>query len=231
MEKNANTSKKTRDFIIVHFIFVGLCFAVLLIPIPIAIGIKLFILVISYNLLISLVGLFRKYSEWVKLWVFVFLISLFQIWPDWFLSAQLNILVFPEDGLFKIGTVSGYMAGLWAIPLFIICFIGLKLKENYSYSKALIAVGLISLTIFGFSEQSMWMLQSWHPQNVTLIFDHLAIYIIIPEIILGLSTFFYFQKIKNQHYLMLIVVAFGIMLLYLGSVSFFYFLFEKIIFI
>ena len=231
MEKNANTAKTTRDFIIVHLIFVGLCFAVLIIPVPISMGIKLFILVASYNLLILLVGLFRKDSEWVKLWVFVFFISLFQIWPDWFLSAQLNVLVFPEDGLFNIGTVSGYMAGLWAIPLFIICFIGLKLKEKYSLPKTLIAIGLIALAIFGFSEQSMWMLQSWYPQNVTLIFDHLAVYIIIPEVILGLSTFYYFQKTKNQHYLMLIVVAFGIMLLYLGSVSFFYFVFEKVIFI
>ena len=231
MEKNANTAKSTRDFIIVHLIFIGLCFAVLIIPIPIAIGIKLFILIAGYNLLIPLAGLFRKYYEWLKLWVFVFLISLFQIWPDWFLSAQLNILVFPEDGLFKIGTVSGYMAGLWAIPLFLLCFIGLKIQKNYSRLKALIVVGLISFTIFVFSEQTMWMLQSWYPQNVTLLFDHLAVYIIIPEVILGLSTFYYFQKTKNQHYLMLIVVAFGIMLLYLGSVSFFYFLFEKVIFI
>ena len=231
MTKNANTEKSTRDFIIVHLIFIGLCFAILIIPIPIAIGIKLFILVASYNLLILLVGLFRKYSEWLKLWVFVFLISLFQIWPDWFLSAQLNVLVFPEDGLFKIGTVSGYMVGLWAIPLFLICYIGLKLTEIYSHSKALIIVGLISLNVFGFSEQTMWMLQSWYPQNVTLFFDHLAVYIIIPEIILGLSTFYYFEKTKNQHYIMLIAAAFGVMLLYLGSASFFYFLFEKVIFI
>ena len=231
MEKNANTEKSTRDFIIVHLIFIGLCVAVLIIPIPIAMGIKLFILVVSYNLLIPLVGLFRKNNEWVKLWVFVFLISLFQIWPDWFLSAQLNVLVFPEDGLFKIGTVSGYMAGLWAIPLFLLCFIGLKLHENYSHLKTLTVVGLISFSIFVFSEQSMWMLQSWYPQNVTLFLEHLAIYIIIPEVILGLSTFYYFQKTKNQHYMMLIVVAFGIMLLYLGSASFFYFLFEKVIFI
>jgi len=231
MEKNANTAKSTRDFIIIHLIFIGLCFAVLIIPIPIAIGIKLFILVISYNLLIPLVGLFRKYSEWVKLWVFVFLISLFQIWPDWFLSAQLNILVFPEDGLFKIGTVSGYMAGLWAIPLFLLCFFGLKLKEIYSHSKSLVLVGFLSFSIFVFAEQTMWMLQSWYPQNVTLLLGHLAIYIIIPEVILGLSTFYYFEKIKTQHYLMLIVAAFGIMLLYLGSASFFYFLFEKLIFI
>ena len=231
MEKNENAIKMTRDFIIVHLIFTGLCFAVLIIPIPIAIGIKLFILVASYNLLIPLVGLWRKYNEWVKLWVFVFLISLFQIWPDWFLSAQLNILVFPEDGLFKIGTVSGYMAGLWAIPLFLICFVGLKLKEKCSHFKTLIAVGLISLTIFALSEQSMWTLQSWYPQNVTLIFDHLAVYIIIPEVILGLSTFYYFEKTKNQHCITLIVSAFVIMLLYLGSVSFFYFLFEKVILI
>ena len=231
MEKNADTEKSTRDFIIVHLIFIGLCFAVLIIPTPIAMGIKLFILVTSYNLLILLIGLFRKYDEWVKLWVFVFFISLFQIWPDWFLSAQLNVLVFPEDGLFKIGTVSGYMAGLWAIPLFLICFIGLKLLEKSSYVKTFIVVGLMSLTIFGLSEQSLWMLQSWYPQNVTLIFDHLAVYIIIPEIILGLSTFYYFQKNKDKNYFALIIVSFVVMILYLGSASFFYFLFEKIIFI
>ena len=231
MEKNATTAKQFRDFIIVHFIFVVLCFAILIIPIPFAMGIKLFILVASYNLLILLVGLFKKYREWVKLWVFVFFVSLFQIWPDWFLSAQLNVLVFPEDGLFKIGTVSGYMVGLWAIPLFLICFIGLKLLEKSSYVKTFIVVGLMSLTIFGLSEQSLWMLQSWYPQNVTLIFDHLAVYIIIPEIILGLSTFYYFQKIKDKNYLALIIVSFVVMLLYLGSASFFYFLFEKIIFI
>jgi len=231
MEKNENSSKRTRDFIIVHLIFTGLCCAVLIIPIPIAIGIKLFILVASYNLLIPLIGLYRKYYEWVKLWFFVFLISLFQIWPDWFLSAQLNILVFPEDGLFKIGTVSGYMAGLWAIPLFLLCFIGLKLKENYSRSKSLIVVGLLSFSIFVIAEQSMWMLQSWYPQNVTLFLDHLAIYIIIPEVILGLSTFYYFERIKNLHYLTYLIAAFGIMLLYLGSAAFFYSLFEKIIFV
>jgi hypothetical protein len=159
------------------------------------------------------------------------MISLFQIWPDWFLAAQLNILVFPADGLFKIGPVSGYMAGLWVIPLFILCFAGQKIKENYSYVKALVVVAFLSFNIFIIAEQTMWMLQSWYPQNVTLLFDHLAIYIIIPEVILGLSTFYFFDKLKAQHSLILIVFAFGIMLLYLGSVSFFYLLFEKIIFI
>ena len=231
MEKNENTRKVTRDFVLIHLIFTGLCIVVLIIPIPIAIGIKLFILVVSYNLLIPIVGLIRNYRDWIKLWIFVFLVSLFQIFPDWFLSAQLNVLVFPEDGLFKIGTVSGYMAGLWAIPLFILCYVGQMVKKIYSPLKSLIIVGFLSFSIFVFAEQTMWMLQSWYPQNVTLFLDHLAIYIIIPEVILGLSTFYYFEKTKSQHYLILIISAFGIMLLYLGSASFFYFLFEKIIFI
>jgi hypothetical protein len=194
-------------------------------------GIKLFILVVSYNLLIPLLGLFKKYVDWLKQWSFVFLISLFQIFPDWFLSAQLNVLVFPEDGLFKIGPVSGYMTGLWVIPLFLLCFIGGKIQEYYSHVKALVVVVLISFVIFVFAEQTMWMLQSWYPQNVTLFLDHLAVYIIAPEVILGLSTFYYYEKIKTQHFLIYIVVAFGIMLLYLGSASFFYLLLEKIIFV
>ncbi|MFX0075234.1 MAG: DUF6989 domain-containing protein, partial [Candidatus Hermodarchaeota archaeon] len=231
MEENKNTSKITRDFIIVHLIFVGVCVAILTIPIPFGMGIKLFILVICYNLLIFVIGFFRKYNGWLRQWYFVLVISLFQIFPDWFLSAQLGVLIFPEDGLFKIGPVSGYMAGLWVIPLFLICFIGSKVKDHSSHAKGLVVVGLMSLFIFVIAEQTMWMLQSWYPQNVTLLFDHLAVYIVIPEVILGLSTFYCYNKTKSQHILILIVVAFGIMLLYLGNASFFYLIFEKIIFI
>lgn len=231
MEKSVKISKSIKDFVIIHLIFVGLCFTVILIPFPIGMGIKLLVLVAFYNLGVLFLGILRKDKLWIKLFVFTFLISVFQIWPDWFLSAQLNVLVFPEDGSFKIGTVSGYMVGLWTIPLFIICFIGAVLEEEYSRFKSFIVVGLLSFGIFVFAEQTMWMLQSWYPQNVTLFLDHLAIYIIIPEVILGLTTFYYFTKIKSQHYGVLIIVAFGVMLLYLGGASFFYFLFEKLIFV
>jgi len=230
MEKNVNTAKSTRAFIIIHVIFAGLCFAVLILPIPFAIGFKLFILVIAYNLMVALFSLFRKYRDWLKLWFFVFMISVFQIWPDWFLSAQLNILVFPEDGLFKIGTVSGYMVGLWVIPLFMISFIGLRMQEKKTVLWAYILISVLALIIFGFAELSMWILNSWYPQNVKLLFDHIAIYIIIPEVLLGLSTFYLFVKNKSMKVWILVSNAFLIMLLYLGSASFFYFLIEKVIF-
>jgi len=161
--------------------------------------------------------------------VFTFFISLFQIWPDWVLSAELNVLVFPEDGLFKIGTVSGYMAGLWVIPLFLILFIGQRLQERYSKRISYLLVVLMSLLIFGLSEQLMWMLQSWYAQNVLMI-GHIALYIILPELILGLSTYYFYEMLKERNHWYKIPTAFIVMILYLGSAIFFYFLIERVLF-
>jgi len=218
-----------RDALLVHLVFVLACVAILILPIGIEIGIKLFILVILYSLLIVVVGLLRDYKEWIYIWIFIFLISVFQIFPDWILSAELNILVFPEDGLFKIGTVSGYMVGLWVIPLFLIIFTGKQLQERFSKRIAYIFVIISSLLIFGLSEQSMWILQSWYAQNVIMI-GRLAVYIIVPEIILGVSTYYCYEVIKEKSHLLKIPMAFLIMIIYLGSAVFFYFIIDQIIF-
>jgi hypothetical protein len=105
-------------------------------------------------------GYLRRYSEWINIWLFAFLLSMFQLWPDWFLSAELGILVFPEDGFIKIGTISLYMAGLWVIHLFLINYARLKIQVRYSNSITYITVAVLSVLIFGLSEQTMWMLQS-----------------------------------------------------------------------
>ncbi|MFX0060024.1 MAG: DUF6989 domain-containing protein [Candidatus Hodarchaeota archaeon] len=218
-----------KDLIYLHVFFVILCVIILIIPIPNSIGIKLLILVIIYNVLLPLISKLRNYSDILSIWFFVFLVSLFQIFPDWFLSYELNVLVFPEDGFIKIGTVSMYMAGLWVIPLFIIIFLGLRMQERYSKKIVYLIVILLSLLIFGLAEQSMWILNSWYPQNVSVIFGHLAIYIIIPEIILGFSSFYAYFKSKSEKIVIKILAAFLVMLLYLGSASFFYFFIEKVI--
>lgn len=217
-----------KSFIIFHSIFAVFSLIMLLIPPPLEIGVKLFILVIIYNLSSFLIGIFTHDEIWMRIWLFSFLISIFQVFPDWFLSAELNILMFPEDGLFKIGTVSGYMFGLWAIPLFIIIFIGIKSRQTLTEAKAALIVIFLTLIIFGTSEATIWIIGSWYPQNVTTLFNHLAIYIIPAELILGFSSFYIFTRIKDKHLLYYVPLSFTIMLLYLGSSSFFYFLIEKI---
>ena len=221
-------SKVVKDFLIIHLIFIALCVLILLIPISVSIGIKLFILVAIYNIIIPLFAYLRNHTEWINIWLFVFILSLFQVWPDWFLSAELGILVFPEDGFVKIGTVSLYMAGLWAIPLFLIIFIGSYLQENYSMQKVYLIVAFLSLIIFGLAEQTIWMIESWYAQNVIMV-GHLALYIVVPEVILGITTFYGYNLIQDKNNLLKIPVAFTIMLLYLGSAVFFYFLIERVI--
>jgi len=221
-------NRTEKDAVIIHFVFTILCGVVLLAFHTIDIGIRLLVLVIAYNIMMPALGIFRKNSNWINLWFFAFILSLFQVFPDWFLSAQLNILVFPADGCFKIGTVSGYMAGLWTIPLFIIIFIGERVEAGFSKTAAYAAVAAASLIIFGGSEETLWLLPSWYAQNVTMI-DHIAIYILIPEIILGTSAFACFQFIKNKPHWVKIPASFLVMQLYLGSAAFFYFLLEKII--
>jgi hypothetical protein len=217
-----------RDALVIHILFSVLCAIVLIIPVDIKIGIRMLILVVVYNLAMPVFGLLRRYDEWVNLWLFAFILSSFQVWPDWFLSAQLGVLVFHEDGLIKIGSVSSYMAGLWTIPLFIIVFIGQRIEERYSRSSAYWVVALTSLVIFGGSEQTMWKIPAWYAQNVTMI-GHVAIYIIIPEIILGLTAYGCYELIKARRCWLMVPAAFMVMQLYLGSAAFFYFFIERVL--
>jgi len=120
------------------------------------------------------------------------------------------------------------MAGLWVIPLFLIIFIGLRIQKRYSRKIVYLNIGVLSFLIFGLAEQTMWMLHSWHAQNVIMI-GHIALYIIIPEIILGISTYFGYELLQEKKQLFKIPVTFVIMLLYLGSVTFFYFLLEQVL--
>jgi len=222
-------TKMEKEAIYTHLLFVIICLIIILIPLGIGIGLKLFILVVIYNVLVGIVGFWQKYELWIDIWLYVLILSIFQLFPDWFLSAELGILVFPDDGFIKIGTVSLYMAGLWTIPLFLIIYTGLKINERYSKLITYITVGLLSLLIFGLAEQTMWMLQSWYAQKVAMI-GHLALYIIIPEIILGLTSYYCFKLIREKNHLMKIPVTFIVMLIYLGSAVLFFFIFERIVF-
>jgi hypothetical protein len=149
-----------------------------------------------------------------------------QFIPDWFLSAELDILVFPEDGFLRIDTVSAYMLGLWVIPLFIILFLGIRIEDRYSKKYGVGFAGITALVIFGLSEQFLTI--SWYAQNVTMV-GNAAMYILLPEVILGLSTYWMFIQIKDKRIIYYIVGAYFVMIMYLGNSALFYFLIEKII--
>ncbi len=218
-----------RDAIIFYAMFAVACLALLLAPVPITIGVKLFILVILFHLALVITARARKHGLWMNIWAFTFFLSLFQVFPDWILSDLVKVLHFPDDGLFKIGSVSGYMAGLWTIPLFIIVLLGKIVEEEFSPTWAYFAAGVASLVIFGGSEQTMWVLGSWYPVNIKAMLSHTALYILIPEILLGISAYHVFNRVKDRHPAFIIAGAFAVMIFYTGNAAFFYFLVERII--
>jgi hypothetical protein len=214
------------DALLLHLLFVVLCILVLLIP-GVAIGIKLFVLVVVYNFAVLVVGKKRGHEAWIGIWFFALILSGFQVFPDWFLSDYLGVLVFPEDGFRKIGTVSGYMAGLWAIPIFIIVYSGTRVIKRFSTKAGYAAAALLALIIFGGSEATLWILPSWYAQNVSMV-GHMALYILIPEIILGLSCLYGYETIRMKSHWVKVPASFIVMQLYLGSAVFFYFIFEHL---
>jgi hypothetical protein len=218
-----------RDFLITHVLFAIISVFVLILPCSVPPGWRLFLLVVIYNIGVPAVAIIKNYSEWLTIWQFAFALSIFQVFPDWFLASQLNVLVFPEDGFFKIGAVSAYMAGLWAIPIFVIVYIGKWVEKHLSLSLAYTTAGLASLFIFGASEQTMWQLNSWYAHNINLMIGHTALYVIPAEILLGVSAFYAYRITCSCSLWQKVAAAFFVMTFYIGNLAFFYFIFENMI--
>jgi hypothetical protein len=216
-----------RDIVFTHVFFAVIAAVVMLLP-SLAAGWKLLALVIVYNVIIPVVAFTRGHSEWLNIWLFVVVISIMQVIPDWFLSAQLNVLVFPTDGSPMIGTVPVYMAGLWSIPLFALVYVGCRIEEKRSQLAALAAIMFMSVLVFGVSEATMWTVGSWYAQNVAML-GHVAIYVMVPEAVLGGSTYALFSMIRTAEHWRKIFWGYVIMVIYLGNSALFYFLVERVV--
>ncbi|MHA1903794.1 MAG: DUF6989 domain-containing protein [Candidatus Thorarchaeota archaeon] len=224
---DADKKGEFRDLVGAHIIF-AIIAVIALLPSNSPIGARVLIAVIAYNVIIPIAAVRRGHKRWLEIWIFVLPISILQIFPDWYLALQLEVLSFPVDGFPMIGNVPIYMAGLWAIPLFIILYVGLEVDERRTRLAAYGAVVAVCLTFFLLAEETLWILPSWSAQNVAMI-DHIAIYIIVPEVILGLSTFASFLIVRDKAIWEKLVWAFLVMILYLGAANLSYFIIERLI--
>lgn len=220
-------TREERDALVFHAAYAALSLAVLLIP-GLEIGIKLFMLAVTYTVALPVTARLRNHDSWANIWLFAAVLSVFQIFPDWYLSRELGVLVFPEDGFLKIGTVSGYMAGLWTIPVFIIVYTSQRVGERVSARAGYWTAALLAMVIFVASEETVWMLPSWYAQKVVML-GHVAVYIVIPEMIFGVSCMYAFERIKEKRDWVKIPAAFFVMLLYFGAAALSYFIVERLL--
>ncbi|MHA1963763.1 MAG: DUF6989 domain-containing protein [Candidatus Thorarchaeota archaeon] len=224
------SEKPIRDFLLIHIIFAVLAAITLLVPLPGAtISGRILILLIVYNGLIIVEFYGKGYDDWKSIWIFVFILGLLEVFPDWYLAETLGALQFPVDGFPMIGgAIPIYMAGLWSIPFFIILFVGKQAEERKSLNLAYTVVSVLTVSIFALAELTLVALPSWTATVIGMT-GNLAWYIIIPELFLGLSAFICYNFVKDKEIWIRIAGAFTVMILYIGNASFFFFLIETML--
>ncbi len=216
-------NRADQDFLLIHAFF-GFFSAFMLAATTLPLGWRILVIVIAYNLLIPFFARRVGYKGWFELWSFSLPLSMLQIFPDWWLSQGLGILVFPNTGVPFIGTVPIFMAGMWVIPFFIIIYLGRRFQGKFSGLVAALASGVIFLG----SEATLWALPVWYAQNVTQA-AHIALYLIIPEILLGYTALRAFEWSLGKSFFKKLGAALAVMLGYLININLFYFVIEKII--
>ena len=91
-------------------------------------------------------------KQWLSIVAFVWPLSAFMLFPDWFLSAVLGVLEFTDDGAPRIDTINLAMAGMWCIPLFVSTYIGHRAAGRLQSAQGAFVAGVTGLAIFCSSE-------------------------------------------------------------------------------
>ena len=107
--------KSIREFLVIHIIFAFLTALTLLMPVTAPMSARLLIVVIVYNGLIMLQGFRIGFKDWMRIWIFSFILSLLMVFPDWYLSETLGALQFPAD-VFDVGVYGSVQAAVRFIP-------------------------------------------------------------------------------------------------------------------
>ena len=208
-------SRSELDCIIFHVAYGVMSGVALVLPEP-ALGLRILGLVLAYNLMLPAYAQWRGHADWVRLWLFLLPLSIFQILPDSFMASVRAVLVFPDTGVPRIGHVPVYMAGMWVIPLFLLLMLGHGVQDRLGRWQAMLAVAAASLLLFGGAERLAPVLSLWYAQGVHQ-FMGVALYVLVPEMLLGVAALVAYEEGSGRGAAYHLTAAAAVMLFYLGT--------------
>jgi len=215
-----------RDLVVVHVVFGLVAVAVLLAPGAMAQGWRIAALVVVYHLA-SVAGSVRHDDgRWLRAWWFAAVLSVFQVIPDAVLAEGLGTLVFPPDGFPDIGPVTGFMAGLWTIPIVLIVMAADTADRRRGTRAGWLTAVVVAALVFASAEAVLPPLGIWEPVGVTTI-GHVAWYVVPPELLLGAAAWWGLQVTRVRPPWVVVPVAAGVSLLYTGALAASWLLIER----
>ena len=215
-----------RDLIRTHVAFTVVAVVALLVPGTLAQGWRIALLVVAYHLMSVGVTLARDHRRWLRAWWFAAVLSVFQVIPDAVLAAGLGTIVFPPDGFPDIGPVTGFMAGLWTIPIVLIVMaadgMARRRGEVAGWVTSVVAAGVV----FASAEAVLPPLGIWEAVGVTTI-GHVALYVVPAELLLGAAAWWGVRTTRERPAWLVVPVAAVVSLLYTGALAASWLLLER----
>lgn len=209
-------ARDVRALLVLHAVY-GLCGAVAIALDPPAKGWGIFACVVAYNVALPLTARAVGRTDWLAMWAFLLPLSVFQVAPDWFLSAGLGTLEFPDVGGPRLGdAIQLAMAGMWVAPLF-----GVLALAGGSGARA----AALALAIFLGSELAAPVLELWEPHGATEVAG-VALYVLPPEAALGWATWLAFRSTRGARTATRVAAAAAVSTFYTGALALAYFLTE-----
>lgn len=169
-----------------HAVVAVLAVVVLALPAP-SLGVRVTVLVVAYHLGMLLVGRTAWGQGWGRAWLVLAPLSVLMVAPDWFLSAELETLDFPDTGAPFIGTVPVFMAGMWVMALFPLVLLAGWLEGRFGRRAGLAGVAVAGALLFWAAELLAPVLPLWEPRDVATV-GGVAAYVLPAEVMLSAAV-------------------------------------------
>ncbi len=208
------TVEKPRNWILFHAAFAVIAVAGLLLPAG-SLGLRVLLLTVGYSVAILVLAVRAGDRVLLAFWSTLAPMSVLMVLPDWFLSAELGILVFPDTGAPFIGTMPLFMAFMWTIALLPVMLIGWVVERSRGLTTALVTVVVAGLVMFTLAEFAAPLIPLWNPQNVATVAG-VAPYVLLPEVGLTIATYLLVRGASDRARLATAAGVVAVPFMYLG---------------
>lgn len=174
---------RERELLLLH---VGLVVLALVLAAVAPIGWATLVVVVAYSGAVLLLAVVRRDPVLLRLWWFAATLSVWQVLPDLVL-VELGTLVFPDDGVPDVGTVTLPMAAMWTVPTVVVVTVADRAHRRAGGGAGAVAAAVTALIVYTAAESVLPRLGIWEPVGVRTV-GTVAPYILVAEVLLGMAT-------------------------------------------